>query len=75
LNAHIRDAEQVPVWPSPDGPVRGESFEPLYPSAVVAARSDPRLYEALALVDALRGGRARERTLAADLLARALREA
>ena len=41
-------------------------------NAVVAATQDSRLYEALALIDALRGGRARERKLAADLLAKAL---
>lgn len=35
-----------------------------------AARRDPALYELLALVDALRGGRARERKLAQDELAR-----
>lgn len=62
------------VWPHPDGDVRGESFEPLYPTAVDAARRDERLYECLALVDALRTGRARERRLAIDLLATKLRE-
>lgn len=53
-----------PVWPDPDGTVRGEEFEPLYRSVPKAARADERLYELLALVDALRGGRARERELA-----------
>jgi hypothetical protein len=43
-------------------------LEPLYPSAVDAARRDPVLYECLALVDAIRVGRARERALAVDLL-------
>ena len=53
-----------PVWPDPEGTVRGEGFEPLYRSAPAASRRDPKLYELLALVDAVRGGRARERTLA-----------
>lgn len=61
------------VWPHPEGEVRGESLEPLYPSAVDAARLDQGLYECLALVDALRVGRARERKLAIDLLAKRLR--
>jgi hypothetical protein len=61
------------VWPHPDGDVRGESLEPLYPSAVDAARRDRKLYECLALVDALRVGRARERSLAIDLLTKRLR--
>jgi hypothetical protein len=39
---------------------------------VIAAKQDPQMYEALALIDALRGGRARERKLAAELLTKAL---
>lgn len=56
--------EPPPVWADPEGAVRGEAFEPLYRSVPKAARADQRLYEFLALVDALRGGRARERELA-----------
>jgi len=66
-------AEPPLVWPHPEGKVRGESIEPLYPSAVDAARRDSRLYECLALVDALRIGRAREKKLAIDLLTKRLR--
>ncbi|EIP98899.1 hypothetical protein OpiT1DRAFT_03376 [Opitutaceae bacterium TAV1] len=58
-------AEQVPpVWPDPDGHVQGAAVRPLYSSAPGAARRDPELYALLALVDALRIGRARERALA-----------
>lgn len=57
------------VWPHPDGLVRGYELEPLYPSAPVAAGRDPALYEILALVDAIRDGSARERAIAAELLA------
>jgi DNA-binding MarR family transcriptional regulator len=53
-----------PVWPDPEGTVRGEELKPLYRSAVKAARNDTKLYQCLALVDAIRGGRARERQLA-----------
>ena len=53
-----------PVWPDPEGTARGEEFKPLYKSATTAARSDPKLYQCLALIDAIRGGRARERKLA-----------
>jgi hypothetical protein len=60
------------VWPDPDGKVRGEGLEPLYRSAPQAARSDPRLYHLLALLDALRVGRARERKIAEELLGREL---
>lgn len=64
--------EAPPVWPDPEGTVRGQSVKPLYPSAVLAARRDPELYDLLALVDALRLGRARERKLAEELLEKRL---
>jgi hypothetical protein len=64
----IGDGEPPPVWPTPDGPVRGQAFSPLYSLAPGAAAKDAKLYEWLALVDAIRGGRARERDLAAKEL-------
>jgi hypothetical protein len=57
-----------PVWPHPEGNTRGRAFEPLYRSVPVAAAADPRMYAALALVDAIRGGSARDRRVAAPLL-------
>jgi hypothetical protein len=62
------DTDLPPVWPHKDGTVRGTSVEPLYKSATEAALADPALYELLALLDALRMGRARERQLAAQFL-------
>jgi hypothetical protein len=62
------DDDLPPVWPDPEGAVRGETIAPLYPSVPRAARNDDRLYAGLALVDALRIGRARERKLAAERL-------
>jgi hypothetical protein len=56
--------EPPPVWPDPEGEVRGMAFAPLYKLAPKAARADANLYELLALVDALRSGRAREREIA-----------
>jgi DNA-binding Lrp family transcriptional regulator len=53
------------VWAYPKGEVRGQSVEPLYPTVVKSALHNPKLYEMLALVDALRVGRVRERELAA----------
>ena len=64
--------ELPPVWPDPEGKVRGYTVEPLFPSVPHAARRDPQLYELLALVDALREGRARERQWAAAELERRL---
>jgi hypothetical protein len=57
-----------PVWPSAKGDVKGYSLSPLYKTAPEAAQRDPRLYEMLALVDAIRDGRARDRQLAAEEL-------
>lgn len=62
------------VWPHAEGRVRGQAIAPLYETAPDAARRDPQLYELLALVDALRVGRARERNLAAEGLENRLRE-
>lgn len=64
--------EVVPVWPDAEGDTRGESFEPLYPTVPHAARRDAELYARLALLDAIRGGAARERALGAEGLVRLL---
>jgi hypothetical protein len=65
----LQSLSDVPVvWPHPEGTMRGESLEPLYPTAVDAAIERPRLHECLALVDALRVGRAREREMGARML-------
>lgn len=56
------------VWPHPNGTVRGVGVEPLHPSVPYAAMQDARLYEMLALFDALRVGRARERGMAIERL-------
>jgi len=61
-----------PVWPHGDGDVRGVAFSPLFRSAPEAARQDCMLYELLALVDGIRGGRTRERQLASQELNRRL---
>ena len=52
------------VWPSGKGKIRGQSIIPLYPSVVEAVQKDEKLYELLALVDAIRVGRAREKEIA-----------
>ncbi len=64
-----------PVWPHPEGSVRGLSCEPLYKTAPDAALRDAALYEYLALVDTLRIGRAREVAMARAELERRLRAA
>jgi predicted nucleotidyltransferase len=56
--------EPSPVWPHPNGVVRGPGLLPLYDGLPLAAMEDAALYELLALFDALRAGQARERELA-----------
>lgn len=57
-----------PVWPTPDGTVRGLALEPLHPGAILAARKSPLTGERHALLDAIRAGDARTRGIAADQL-------
>jgi hypothetical protein len=59
---------EAPVWPHPSGSTKGPTIQPLYRTAASAAMADPRLHRLLALQDALRVGRARERALASKLL-------
>lgn len=60
------------VWPYPDGNVRGIALVPLYAGAPKASLRDSKLYSSLALADAIRSGRAREKNLAVELLREAL---
>ncbi len=60
--------EPPPVWAHPKGTVRGPSVAPLYKSGPDAALKDRRLYDYLALIDAVRLGRARERKFALQKL-------
>jgi hypothetical protein len=74
LNTIIRSEESY-VWPSARGTVRGHSITPLYKSAVDAVKIDEKLHIYLALVDALRVGKAREKGIAiAELKERILDE-
>lgn len=72
LAAEFAASDLPPVWPHPEGTARGEGLAPLYKSAPNAALRDPHLYEWLALVDALRAGRARERRRAVQEVQRRL---
>jgi hypothetical protein len=62
-----------PVWPWHEGDTRGVGLAPLYKSVPHAALRDSVLYQLLALVDAIRDGRARERNLAEQDLVQRLK--
>ena len=57
-----------PIWPWPEGKVRGYTVEPLFPSVPDAVKNWPALYAPLALVDSLRVGRARDREIGRRML-------
>lgn len=61
-----------PVWPFAEGRVRGRALYPLHPSAVNAAPLDVRLAELLAVIDSLRAGDVRVRSVAADQIGQML---
>lgn len=60
--------EPPPVWPDPRGDVRGVALEPLHEKAGQLASRDPDLAALLALLDAIRLGDGRIRSLAAERL-------
>jgi hypothetical protein len=66
--------EDMLVWLTADraNAVRGRVVAPLYKNVPFAAAEDPALHDYLALADALRVGRARERALAKDELTKRL---
>lgn len=57
-------SNEVYVWPFGKGTDRGFAIDPLYSSVPKAVLKDAYLHELLALVDAIRVGRAREKELA-----------
>ena len=56
------------VWPYAKGHLRGHSIQPLYNSVVQAIELDSQLYEMLVLIDALRVGKVREKSIALNML-------
>lgn len=67
LNNYI-SSEEAYVWPWGDGQARGQVVEPLHPGVPGACAKDKLLYELLALTDAIRIGRAREKQQAIEEL-------
>ena len=73
----ISNGDPVPVWPYVDGKVRGVALEPLHKNVPKALTEypDPELLIFLVLIDALRIGRAREKTLAEKYLRQQFKKA
>lgn len=67
IASEIRSSEPI-VWPSARGTARGPSLVPLSGVVEHIWESNKQLYHLIALVDAIRVGRARERSLARESL-------
>jgi hypothetical protein len=67
LNKEISSGEDY-VWPFAKGNVRGHGITPLYATVPQAALDDEQLYALLALADALRVGKIREKNIAVQEL-------
>jgi len=68
LNKKIISEKDIYVWPYLKGNLRGQSIEPLMKHVPEIVQHDKSLYEILALIDAIRVGRTREKEIAAKLL-------
>ena len=74
LSQHFEQTDALPlVWPHDQGVVRGITILPFHHSVPEACLMDEKLYRLLSVVDALRGGAAREREIAQACLESVLR--
>lgn len=67
-NQLMSGGDLLPVWPDPTGNTKGLAITPLFKTVPFAVKRDPHLYALLALTDALRLGKPRERNFAAEKL-------
>lgn len=62
--------EEPVVWADAEGKIKGQEISVFHPNQSQAAKVDPALYELLALTDALRIGKLREKKMASEGLAK-----
>jgi hypothetical protein len=76
MSSWIRESgdELPPVWPFAAGKVRGQALPPLHAAAITASLDDRRLGELLSVIDSLRVGDVRVRSVAEDAARTWLRE-
>jgi hypothetical protein len=68
------NSDEKYVWADSDGDTKGYMIEPLYNTVTKAVKEDELLYRMLALIDAIRVGKAREKNIAADELKKRILE-
>jgi hypothetical protein len=78
-NCPLLKSELVPpspplVWSVSGGEEEGAFINPIHESVSFAASRDPLLYQAMSLVEAIRGGKPRELIIARDLLSKLIKE-
>ncbi len=61
---HITASSDIYVWPYAKGTTRGQAIDPLYKTLPEAIKDDTAFYELLVIIDTLRVGRAREKSIA-----------
>lgn len=67
------DKSEVYVWAHPEGSTKGISLKPIHPSFPNACQIDERLYTIASYLEMIRVGRARERKIAEEGLARSMK--
>jgi len=68
LKGKVAGEDMDLVWPAPRGPARANSLEPIHACAVAAAQNDERVYRLLVLLDGIRVGKSRIRSMSEELL-------
>lgn len=77
-NCPVLESEMVPptpplVWPVPGEDTEGALIKPIHESIPLASGGDEQLYQALSLLEAVRGGKPRELTIARKLLTKLIK--
>ena len=78
-NCPVLKSEMVPptpplVWPTSGGNTEGVLIKPFHESIPFAASQDENLYRVLSLLEAIRGGKPRELTIARKILPNIIKE-
>lgn len=69
----VQSGDDIFVWPSLKGKVRGQVIKPFYPRLSEAALKDEEFYGMMSAIEILRVGRARERKAAEQFLERKIK--
>ena len=77
-NCPLLGSEMTPtippiVWPVSGGDTEGALIKPIHDSVPAASRRDENLYCVMSLLEAIRGGKPRELSIARDLLAKLIK--